>query len=107
MELSNNTIADLKSSSKYLNSLYDWPIEIMSVSSEKQTGINELFVLLQKRWKWLQDKNILKKKDIIRTNYGLKKKLKKRLVNLDLNLSRGCWFLSRNPTSSITKLLIK
>ena len=33
----------------------------MSVSSEKQTGINELSVY-QKRWKWLQDKNILNKK---------------------------------------------
>ena len=86
MELSNNTLSDLKSSSKYLNSLYDWPIEIMSVSSEKQIGIKELYVILQKRWRWLVDNNILKKKDIIRTNYGLKRKLKKRLVNLDLNL---------------------
>ena len=107
MELSNNTIADLKSSSKYLNSSYDWPIEIMSVSSEKQTGINELFVLLQKRWKWLQDKNILNKKRYYQDKLWIEKKLKKRLVNLDLNLSRGCWFLSRNPTSSIIKLLIK
>ena len=107
MELSNNTIADLKSSSKYLNSLYDWPIEIMSVSSEKQTGINKLFVLLQKRWKWLQDKNILNKKRYYQDKLWIEKKIKEKIGEFGFKLVKKMLVFKSQPYKCYHKIINK
>ncbi len=107
MELSNNTIADLKSSSKYLNSSYDWPIEIMSVSSEKQTGINKLFVLLQKRWKWLQDKNILNKKRYYQDKLWIEKKIKEKIGEFGFKLVKRMLVFKSQPYKFYYKIINK
>ena len=107
MELSNNTIADLKSSSKYLNSSYDWPIEIMSVSSEKQTGINELFVLLKKRWKWLQDKNILNKKRYYQDKLWIEKKIKEKIGEFGFKLVKRMLVFKSQPYKFYYKIINK
>ena len=107
LELSNNTIADLKSSSKYLNSSYDWPIEIMSVSSEKQIGIEELFLLLQKRWKWLQDKKILDKKRYHQDKLWIEKKIKEKIGEYGFKLVKKMLVFKSQPYKFYYKIVNK
>ena len=79
----------------------------MSVSSEKQTGINELFVLLQKRWKWLQDKNILNKKRYYQDKLWIEKKIKEKIGEFGFKLVKRMLVFKSQPYKFYYKIINK
>jgi len=60
--IANATVTDLNSSKIYLTNDLDWDIEILSVSSHKDEGFEELIKTFDNRWIWLNEKKILNKK---------------------------------------------
>ncbi len=67
--LSEITFSDLSGSKSYFQSQNDWDINIIKTSSTKNIGFNELFNLIESRWKWLNLNGRLKK---IRCDQDLK-----------------------------------
>ncbi len=106
-DLSNNTIADLKSSIKYLNSSDDWPIEIVSISSEKKIGIEKLSELLQERWRRLKEKNILEKKRHNQEKLWIEKKIKEKIGQKGFKLTKRLKVYKLRPYKFCENILNK
>lgn len=77
--LSNNTMADLNSSKKYLSGSFDWELKIVSISSDKKTGFDKLYKILMDRWNWLVEKNILETKRYEQEKLWIYNKLKQKI----------------------------
>lgn len=106
-DLSNNTIADLKSSIKYLNGSDDWPIEIVSISSVKRIGIEKLSELLQGRWKLLTEKNILEKKRLNQEKLWIEKKIKEKIGQKGFKLTKRLIVYKSRPYKFCENILNK
>ncbi len=59
-QLSNQTFSDLAASSSYFKNSNEWDIKILMTSAQKNIGIDELLMEIEKRWKWLKLLNRLK-----------------------------------------------
>ena len=103
-DLSQITLSDLLSSKHFLSEKSEWEIGILSISSKKNLGFDDLLNLVEQRWVWLNQSKILKNSRLFQDIEWIKRTIKNKYGSEGIKLIEKQIKIRKNPFSSLKKL---